>query len=228
MNENLITSLQYSEKQVSILLATEQLLAEKGFAATSVRDIAQAAGVNVAMISYYFGSKEKLLEALFVYRIDSSRVVLQALLENTVLNPIQKLEVLVNNYVDKLCNNFKFFQIMNREPAIKEIQSISKIVNASKQRNQGIVKLLVEEGQHKNYFKGDIDIALMMNTLTGTLISVGSTHDYLRMVYQCEHMPQEEFEAMLREKMKKHLFHLLKAALTLPPTEPSMNNHEGQ
>ena len=40
-------------------------MAEKGFAATSSRDIARAAGANVASINYHFGSKEALVnEAL--------------------------------------------------------------------------------------------------------------------------------------------------------------------
>jgi len=53
----------YSEKQLGILLVAERLFADKGFHGTSVRDIAQEADVNIAMISYYFGSKDKLLEA---------------------------------------------------------------------------------------------------------------------------------------------------------------------
>jgi len=36
-------------------------IAEKGFASTSSRDIARAAGVNVASINYHFGSKEALV-----------------------------------------------------------------------------------------------------------------------------------------------------------------------
>src|SRR5436190_22490900 len=120
--ENHLVEITYSDKQVSILMATEELISIKGYSATSVRDIAQLAGVNVAMISYYFGSKEKLLEALFLYRIDSTRVFLQSLLDNTMLDPFQKLEVMVQNYVDRWLNNLPFFQIMNREPAIKEIK----------------------------------------------------------------------------------------------------------
>jgi len=46
----------------------KSFLGENGFDGTSVRDIAQKAGVNLAMISYYFGSKEKLLEALIELR----------------------------------------------------------------------------------------------------------------------------------------------------------------
>jgi TetR/AcrR family transcriptional regulator len=43
-----------------ILLAAQDLFAQQGFAATSIRQIAGAAGVNLAMVHYYFGSKEIL------------------------------------------------------------------------------------------------------------------------------------------------------------------------
>lgn len=46
-----------------ILEAAIGLFARKGFSATGVREIAQRAKVNVAMISYYFGSKRGILEA---------------------------------------------------------------------------------------------------------------------------------------------------------------------
>lgn len=47
-----------------ILSAAEQLLAERGFEAVSLRDITTAADVNVAAVNYHFGSKEKLFEAV--------------------------------------------------------------------------------------------------------------------------------------------------------------------
>ncbi|MES1161400.1 MAG: TetR family transcriptional regulator, partial [Bacteroidota bacterium] len=50
-----------SDKREHILIVAEELFGENGFDGTSVRDIAHKAGVNLAMISYYFGSKEKLL-----------------------------------------------------------------------------------------------------------------------------------------------------------------------
>ena len=64
--------MEFNEKQIEIIETAEQLCAHKGVDGTSVRDIADEAGVNVAMISYYFGSKEKLLEALFTYRSETS------------------------------------------------------------------------------------------------------------------------------------------------------------
>jgi|JI8StandDraft_2_1071088.scaffolds.fasta_scaffold08855_4 AcrR family transcriptional regulator len=48
-----------------LVLAGLRLFAERGYAATSVRDLAQAAGVNVSAIRYYFGDKAGLYRAVF-------------------------------------------------------------------------------------------------------------------------------------------------------------------
>jgi len=53
-----------------ILDAAEILFAEKGFSTTSVREITRKAGVNLAALNYYFGSKAGLIEAVFKRRID--------------------------------------------------------------------------------------------------------------------------------------------------------------
>jgi TetR/AcrR family transcriptional regulator, regulator of cefoperazone and chloramphenicol sensitivity len=43
-----------------LLIAALEIIGEKGYENASVREIAEAAGQNIAAISYYFGSKEKL------------------------------------------------------------------------------------------------------------------------------------------------------------------------
>lgn len=47
-----------------LLDAAERLIAERGPARVSVRDITSLAGANTAAVNYHFGSKDKLLEAL--------------------------------------------------------------------------------------------------------------------------------------------------------------------
>jgi AcrR family transcriptional regulator len=56
-----------TEKSVRdrLLDAAEELFCEKGFAGTSVRDIASSAGCNVASVNYYFGGKDKLYEEVW-------------------------------------------------------------------------------------------------------------------------------------------------------------------
>lgn len=48
-----------------LMRAGLRLFAHQGFARTSTREIAEAAGVNLAAISYYFGDKEGLYRAVF-------------------------------------------------------------------------------------------------------------------------------------------------------------------
>jgi TetR/AcrR family transcriptional regulator len=52
------------ETSDSILDAAEELFARQGFAATTTKQIGSAAGVNPALIHYYFGNKEGLYRAL--------------------------------------------------------------------------------------------------------------------------------------------------------------------
>lgn len=54
-----------TEARERILQAAMSQFAEHGFAATSVRQICDAAGVNVAAVNYYFRSKEQLYHEVF-------------------------------------------------------------------------------------------------------------------------------------------------------------------
>lgn len=63
----------FTEKQIHILDIAEELIAKKGYEGTSVRDICSRANINVAMISYYFGSKEKMMSYLYQYRVLKTR-----------------------------------------------------------------------------------------------------------------------------------------------------------
>jgi len=54
-----------------ILDSAERLFAEEGFHVSSMRQITQAADVNLAAINYHFGSKQALVVAVFRRRLDS-------------------------------------------------------------------------------------------------------------------------------------------------------------
>ncbi|PWT97859.1 MAG: TetR family transcriptional regulator [Terriglobia bacterium] len=59
-----------STKQ-KILDTAERLIAEQGFAATSLRQIISEAGVNLAAVHYHFGSKEDLLDELITRKAEA-------------------------------------------------------------------------------------------------------------------------------------------------------------
>src|SRR5512138_2886976 len=110
--------MEYNNKQVQIMETAEILFAEKGFNGTSVRDIAEKANVNLAMISYYFGSKDKLLEALFEYRGENYKLKLGTILEDKKLTSMEKMETLIDHYIDKIMQQQCFSRIMVREQVL--------------------------------------------------------------------------------------------------------------
>ena len=66
-----------TDQREHILNVAIDLFAVRGFHGTSVRTISTAAGVNVAMVNYYFGTKVKLLEAVFERFFSALRGALQ-------------------------------------------------------------------------------------------------------------------------------------------------------
>jgi len=63
-----------SETKIAIILAAGELFAEHGLEGTSIRPIAQKAGVNIAAINYHFGSKENLYTEVFRYVLIQHRL----------------------------------------------------------------------------------------------------------------------------------------------------------
>lgn len=204
----------YSDKQMKILQAAEKLFAGKGFAGTSVRDVASEAGVNVAMISYYFGSKEKLLESLFAHRIKDTAMMMEALLKDSNMTPFQKLEQLIDNYVNKIMSNQCFYRVMMREQLMQDLNHVSELIHTTKIRNMEIVKKLIQEGQRKNIFNKNIDVPMMMTLIVGTIQQAISTQNTYRIMNKMEDLPEDKFAEHLKKKLKHYLKFVLKAALT--------------
>ncbi|CAA6692763.1 MULTISPECIES: TetR/AcrR family transcriptional regulator [unclassified Lentimonas] len=57
-----------------IMRAAEQLFAEKGFRAMTLRDVTREAQVNLAAVNYHFGSKQKLMLAVIRNRFEPINV----------------------------------------------------------------------------------------------------------------------------------------------------------
>lgn len=51
---------------MALLAAAKELVLERGYAGTSVRELATASGTNIAAVNYHFGSRENLLNQAFL------------------------------------------------------------------------------------------------------------------------------------------------------------------
>ena len=85
--------------------AARKVFSQKGYAATRTRDIAEESGYNLALINYYFRSKEKLFDIIVMEHIQLFINSISALLEDPQTTLFQKVELLVVHYIDMLMAN---------------------------------------------------------------------------------------------------------------------------
>lgn len=156
-------------KEENILFAAEKLFADKGFQGTSTREISKAAQVNVSMISYYFGSKEKLYEKLVEYRMQESQFFSEELLERSDINEWEKLEKLVDQFALRVRTLKSFFTILQREQLHAENPQIVVYLKQTKLSFLKMYSEILEKGLESGVFTKNPPIYLLHSTVSGTL-----------------------------------------------------------
>jgi AcrR family transcriptional regulator len=205
---------EYSAKQLQLLDTAELLFSRKGFEGTSVRDIAEEAGINTAMISYYFGSKEKLMEAIFERRSMNIKEKVDLLMKDHNLDPFQKIFRLLDDYIDKIMERKKFHRIMLCEQVINQNPTIVEMMAKMKNRNSSSINDLIRLGQKKGLFKRNVDIPMLMNTLVGTITHILVNVEFYKSFHNLESLSDEEFEKILKKKLSAHIKIIFKAILS--------------
>lgn len=93
--------------------AARNIFTKKGFLATTIRDIATEADINIASINYYFRSKEKLFEFIMDETIGRLFNKIEPVLNNEDMGIDEKIELCVGYYIDNVLENpdFVFFTV---------------------------------------------------------------------------------------------------------------------
>src|SRR3954468_14384736 len=103
------------DKKDHILDVAEKVFSELGFDGASTRLISGEAGVNMAMLNYYFGSKEGLFLAIIERKIAHFQNILQNLGNNENMSPWEKMEIYIELYGDKIVSNNCFQKLLYKE-----------------------------------------------------------------------------------------------------------------
>jgi AcrR family transcriptional regulator len=202
--------MELNEKQHEILIVAEKLFAEKGFDGTSVRDISKNAGVNVAMISYYFGSKEKLLEQLILVRVQDLKIKLTSLF-NEEIDPFEKINRFIELYIQKIDANRHMYKIMHFEIASKKRALDLSGFNAIKKTNLHLLTKIITEGQNQKLFKKNINIALITPTILGTYFHFYTNRHYFDDILNLT--SDLEFDNYIKNELTHHIQFTIKSLL---------------
>ncbi|MGH1518201.1 TetR/AcrR family transcriptional regulator [Chryseobacterium sp. JK1] len=199
-------------KEENIIFAAEKLFAEKGFEGTSTREIAKAAHVNISMISYYFGSKEKLYEKLVEYRMNEGQFFSKDILERTDMNEWQKIERIIDQFSNKVRTQKCFYRIMQREQLYAQNPQIVEFLKQTKMIFLSMYSQILESGHRKGIFTKNPPIYLLHTTISGTLFYAFNAKEMYK-----EFLNDTEEDSVFDEKyyteLNKHIKYLLKDLL---------------
>ncbi|MFD2595547.1 TetR/AcrR family transcriptional regulator [Sphingobacterium griseoflavum] len=201
--------MELNNKQLEIIAIAKALFAQNGFDATSVRDIAQRAQINVAMINYYFDSKENLLEVLIKHGIEAYK--LDARKYETASDPFLRLAKMVEHYVDSKFSDLHLYQILTNEANSKKRASYATLFTALRRHNIERLREVVVYGVEKGVFRF-YDPVLLHTTMIGTFLNFKMNKSVMEEFID---IPKGmSFEDYLKIELTKHLKYILKAILT--------------
>lgn len=156
-----------SEARAKISAAAEELFAARGYAGTAVREIAEKAGVNGAMIHYYFQSKEGLYRAI----LESAASRVRAMLVETTggdLSTRDRLARFVEAYAAYILSHPNLARILYREMLAGGRQLI-KITQKYAVTNYTLLRETMAEGVKRGELR-KIDIDLAPVSLMGMVV----------------------------------------------------------
>lgn len=208
----IVKTLDMISKEENILFAAEKLFAENGFQGTSTREISKAANVNISMISYYFGSKEKLYEKLVEYRMNEGQFFSKDILERTDINEWEKIEKIVDQFAGRVRHNKCFYRIMQREQLHAENPQIVEFLKQTKLGFISMYSKILESGLQKGIFTKNPPIYLLHSTVSGTLFyAFNGKEMYKEFLNNTE--DEEVFEEKYYTELNKHIKYILKDLL---------------
>jgi AcrR family transcriptional regulator len=144
----------------AILDAAEGLFATQGFAATTIKQIGKAAGLNPALIYYYFGSKEELYRRLLQRLFSTIGARGSAGLAEAPSPPAAVRALMAVQS-----------QVLRERPSIARIMARELADYGAAHAQEGIAQLaatafarllaFIEQGQRAGVFRADMDPRFM-------------------------------------------------------------------
>lgn len=202
------------DKKEIILQAALKLFSSTGFEGTSVRAIAKEAGVNVAMINYYFKSKEGLFEKIVEWKAVYIKENFADITQNNQLGPFEKIERMIDLLIERKFSDRKYHYLLHRELSLENRESMKGKIAQILLQNIEHAKAVLEEGIKKKIFK-PVDIELTLTTIIASIHYLLTSETMTRKILG----KKKDFNVFtnknLKERLGVHIRQLIRAHLMI-------------
>jgi AcrR family transcriptional regulator len=143
----------YAQRRKDVLRAAAEVFRSKGVAATSMKDIADAANVNRASIYYYVESKEELYEAVVLDAVEDNIAKAEALVRSRI-DPREKLEQMVRLLLKSFADNYPQIYVFIAE---RTGEKASPTIHDLQERFDAALTKIIAQGVKRGTFRSDVD-----------------------------------------------------------------------
>lgn len=155
-----------SNRKQELINTAAQLFKQKGFASTSMRDLAAEIGMEAASLYHHIKSKDELLEVI-CFDLAGKLTTAIAEVNDIYFNAEDKLRMAIKNHVEILTQNIHFSTVFIQdwrhltEPKLTEFRALRDAYE------QGM-RVIVQEGKNEDIFD-DVDEKFAALTILSTL-----------------------------------------------------------
>lgn len=157
-----------ASKKDLILQKAAAMFREKGFAATSMRDLAETVGIEAASLYNHIRSKNEILEAICFDVANRFNTNIEAL-EASKQSSITKVETLLRFHIRQMVENYEEVYVCDREWKHLEEPYLSNFQNQRRAYRKKFASL-IEEGIQKSELR-NIDaptaVLIMLHAVSG-------------------------------------------------------------
>lgn len=169
-----------SETVARILAAAEELFSRRGFDATSMNDIAEAAGVSKANIFHHFESKNALYLAVVRNACSDSVERLQQLQREDGATP-ERLSDFAANHLKNMLEHDRVSRLILREIVGEEgARRAQELAEKVFGENFASLVDIVRAGQRRGELRADLDPAMVATLLIGANVFFFESQEVLR------------------------------------------------
>lgn len=200
-----------TDKKTDILNAAAMLFAEFGFEGTSTRQIAKESGANMAMINYYFGSKEGVFLEIMEDRISGFKSQL-SLINDEQIPAREKLLKVVDQYATRIFSNISFHKMMHRELSLTQRPEMFSQIKDAMASNRMVIEKIIEKGIAEGTFR-PVDVRMSIASIMGTITLIATSPSKVSDDKNFD-MNDEKQREVLRKRLVTHLQDLIITHLT--------------
>lgn len=180
---------QPGEGQAALLQAARELMTEKGLPQLTVREVAERAGVKPALVNYYFGGKQGLLQAL----TDEVAATMVERLEQTVSEGKdfeERLRAVLRHAVDLLGKDPYGPRLVIEQVFFGEGEGVDAFVDQFARRNLQNMDRLLAEGREAGEVR-ETETMLLMPLLFGSSLFFFLMAPVMRRLYGIDEITPE-------------------------------------